>query len=93
MDPENSNVYFMLNPKWEISPEDGNRMTIVAIYYTLTTLATIGLGDYHPLTSAERLLCAFVLISGITLFSYVLNKLSKIAITGGLDNLQEENLE
>lgn len=44
----------------------------MAMYYALTTLATVGLGDLHPKSTAEMFVCGFMMISGVCLFSYVL---------------------
>lgn len=41
-------------------------------YYTFTTLSTVGLGDYHPRSNAERVLCAIILLVGSTMFSYIM---------------------
>jgi len=38
----------------------------------LTSLSTIGLGDLHPRSNAERLLVAFLLIGGVAIFSYIM---------------------
>lgn len=45
------------------------------IYYSLTSLSTIGLGDFHPITSYERILCSFLFLIGVVLFSYALGQL------------------
>jgi hypothetical protein len=41
-------------------------------YFTFTTLATIGFGDYHPLADEERLWTVFVFISGVSVISYLM---------------------
>lgn len=41
-------------------------------YYTFTTLSTVGLGDFHPRSNAERVLCAIILLVGSTMFSYIM---------------------
>ena len=41
-------------------------------YFTFTTLATIGFGDYHPLADEERFLTVFVFLSGVSVFSYLM---------------------
>ena len=47
----------------------------MAMYYALTTLSTVGFGDIYPVTDAERLICGFVMISGVSMFSYIANQL------------------
>lgn len=48
------------------------RMTITLTYYSFTSLSTVGFGDLHPRADTERLLCAFILLSGVTIFSLIM---------------------
>lgn len=41
-------------------------------YYSLTTLSTIGFGDYHPKSNSERFVIAFVLLVGVMVFSLIM---------------------
>jgi hypothetical protein len=43
---------------------------IIAIYFSFTSLSTVGFGDYHPRSDPERLLVAFILLFGVAIFSY-----------------------
>jgi len=62
----------MLNSKFALN-EDENVQIEVLIYYSLSTLSTIGLGDFHPITEFERLMSVFVLLfGGVLIFSYCL---------------------
>ena len=45
---------------------------IVVTYWAFTTLSTVGFGDYYPRSNAERLLCAFILLFGVNIFSYIM---------------------
>jgi len=47
-------------------------------YFTFTTLATIGFGDYHPLADEERLWTVFVFISGVSVISYLMGVFTEI---------------
>ena len=38
-------------------------------YWSLTTLATVGYGDYHPISNSEMLVCCLVFLSGTTAVS------------------------
>ena len=42
------------------------------VYYSFTTLATIGFGDFHPLADEERIIVAFLFLSGTSIFSYMM---------------------
>lgn len=55
--------------------DSGASLTIKAMYFALTSLSTVGFGDYYPINNFERLLTSFVLLIGVMLFSYVLSEL------------------
>jgi hypothetical protein len=46
--------------------------SVLMIYYAFTTLSTVGFGDFHPRSNSERLLCAFILLTGVAIFSYIM---------------------
>ena len=41
----------------------------------MTSLTTVGFGDYYPKNDHERLVGAFVLLTGVASFSYILGEL------------------
>ena len=43
------------------------RSAIAVSYWGFTTLTTIGLGDYHPRSDYERILCSVVFLVGVTI--------------------------
>ena len=45
-------------------------LTILSTYYALTTLTTIGFGDFYPVTEQERIVIAFLFLFGVSIFSY-----------------------
>ena len=46
------------------------RMWIV-VYYSFTTLSTVGFGDYNPKSNFERLIMIVVFVVGVALFSII----------------------
>tara|TARA_B110000285_G_scaffold232622_2_gene304092 strand:- start:279 stop:611 length:333 start_codon:yes stop_codon:yes gene_type:complete len=50
----------------------------VALYYSFTSLSTIGLGDFNPRSNLERLVCSFLLLFGVAIFSYIIGTLMEI---------------
>ena len=48
---------------------------VVVTYWAFTTLSTIGLGDYHPVSDYERICASFVLLFGVALFSFIMGEL------------------
>lgn len=41
-------------------------------YFSFTSLATVGFGDYVPISNGERLFIALVLLFGVSMFSYIM---------------------
>ena len=68
--------YFNLDGDWRTRAEK----VIISSYYGFTTLTTIGFGDYHPRSDNERLLCSFIFLFGVSVFSYILNNFLEILI-------------
>ena len=49
-------------------------------YFGLTTLSTIGFGDYLPKSTYEKLIIAFVMLFGVVVFSYIMGNLIEIML-------------
>ena len=63
--------------------EDGVHATdyrqIVSLsYYALTTLSTVGYGDYLPKSPYEKLTMGLTLLIGVTVFSLIMTKLMDV---------------
>lgn len=54
-----------------IEMEPGETVILI-IYYTFTSLSTVGFGDLHPRGNLERLACAAMLMLGVAVFSAVM---------------------
>ena len=48
------------------------------MYFAVTTLTTVGLGDIVPKSNTERLLIAFAMLIGVAIFSYFLAELGEM---------------
>lgn len=46
--------------------------TIIFLYFSFTSLTTVGFGDYHAKSNLERLVMAFFLLFGVAIFSYIM---------------------
>ena len=42
------------------------------MYFASTSLSTVGFGDYNPKSDIERVLCSFILMFGVSIFSYIM---------------------
>ena len=47
-------------------------VAIISLYYSFTTLSTIGFGDFHPKHDYERIFCAIIMVGGVMVFSYIM---------------------
>lgn len=50
-------------------------------YFAFTTLSTIGYGDLHPKTDAERLAAAVIMLVGVVVFSFIMEAFTRIVLT------------
>lgn len=48
------------------------------IYYSFTSLSTVGFGDFNPKSDFERLICMFILMFGVAIFSYIMGNFIQI---------------
>jgi hypothetical protein len=46
---------------------------IAMMYFTLTALATVGYGEYHPSSVCERMAFSLIMLAGATFYSVLLN--------------------
>lgn len=51
---------------------------IVSCYFALTTLATVGYGDYYPISNLERIIAVFIMLCGVAFFSYIMGSFIEI---------------
>lgn len=47
---------------------------IIFVYFSFTSLTTVGFGDYHPRSDFERVYIAFSLLFGVAIFSYIMGE-------------------
>ena len=72
---------FVLNGDWTIFRKKTNFETlIISMYFAMTSLSTVGFGDYYPRNNYERLLGSLILLSGVTIFSFVMARLQGMII-------------
>ena len=51
---------------------DGLENSILSVYFAMTTLSTIGFGDYYPISNWERIVMIFYFIGGVAVFSIIM---------------------
>ena len=53
--------------------KDALDLVIISTYFSLTSLTTIGLGDYRPVNNLERSICSFILLFGVSILSFIMS--------------------
>jgi len=48
------------------------------MYFAFTTLTTVGLGDFHPKNSQERILCSIAMLFGVLCTSILMDNFTKM---------------
>ena len=50
------------------------------MYFMMTSLSTVGFGDFYPVNDLERVIGSFLLLFGVIVFSYIMMKLADMII-------------
>ena len=58
--------------------ESHSKLMIKMWYFGLTTLSTIGYGDYSAKSSNEKIILGFGMLFGVSVFSYIMGNLIEI---------------
>ena len=77
---ENSDENYFIKHN-ALGVEEGNSewdQLIVSCYYALTTLSTVGYGDYYPVSNAERVMAVVIMLTGVAFFSYIMGNFIEI---------------
>jgi hypothetical protein len=48
---------------------------IISCYFALTTLSTVGYGDYFPISNFERVFAILIMLFGVAFFSFIMGNL------------------
>jgi len=75
-------------PDTSLFPEQFSRY-IAALYWSTTTLATVGYGDVTARTDPQRLYAIFVMFTGVGLFGYVIGDIA--SLVANLDMARAEH--
>jgi voltage-gated potassium channel len=51
---------------------------IAALYFTVTTIVTVGYGDISAFNSEERVFCIFLMLTGVISFSFATGTLASL---------------
>ena len=74
--PEGQNQGFIL--EFGLREKTPGEVTVIVMYFAITTLSTVGFGDFNPRSNFERALCASFLFIGVGVFSYIMSEFTEI---------------
>jgi len=60
--------------------DDDTDKLIKVWYYAITTLSTIGFGDFSPVSIQEKFIACFILLFGVAIFSFIMGQFIEILI-------------
>jgi hypothetical protein len=72
------NDYNTFIKEFGLQDQESMYQLIISAYYALTTLSTVGYGDYYPISSPERLVAVIVMLIGVAFFSYIMGNFIEI---------------
>mmetsp|Transcript_10851 Transcript_10851/g.18162 ORF Transcript_10851/g.18162 Transcript_10851/m.18162 type:complete len:747 (+) Transcript_10851:337-2577(+) len=58
--------------QFELGSNEDLTNAVIVVYYAFTSLSTVGFGDYHPKNNIERIVCSFILLFGVAIFSFMM---------------------
>ena len=64
--------YFIGCYGWELNSITAPDIAITCMYFAITSLSTVGFGDLTPRSDLERAVGAFLLLSGVAIFTYIM---------------------
>jgi len=63
-----------------VEPSNPEKL-ITCMYYALTTLSTVGYGDYRPISVVEKIFGSIIQIIGVTFFSILMNQFIDVVVS------------
>ena len=51
---------------------------VISWYYSMTTLTTVGYGDYYPISNIEIIVAVVYMLCGVVFFSYIMSSVIEI---------------
>jgi len=61
-------------PFFNMHNDEEGLIILKCFYYAFTSLTTVGLGDFRPISTVEYGFCGFMLFSGVLVFSYIMGE-------------------
>ena len=66
---------------------DRSDLYLTSFYFTITTITTVGYGDFSAKTFTEKIVCIFIMLAGVIGFA-----MASGAVTNYIDQVDEQNV-
>lgn len=77
-----------------IDDAGNSQLYLTSIYFTITTITTVGYGDFHAISFVEKIINIFIMIMGVIGFSYASGSFTSYIQTNAQNNkVLDEKLE
>lgn len=63
---------------YKLNDNTNTRNAVLALYFSFTTLSTVGFGDFAPKSNFERIMGSIIMVFGVTLFSIIMGDFVQI---------------
>ena len=67
--------------QFELEEKSTYDLIITFWYFSFTTITTVGLGDYYPVSNFDRLFFSFYILAAVLVFSVVMSELDEVLRT------------
>jgi hypothetical protein len=54
---------------------------VASLYFILTTLSTVGYGDFYPIAIVEKIIGSIIMFCGVIYFSLLMGKFIEIVLS------------
>ena len=76
---DSDEINFLQNgDDWYLESLPKFEFNVIILYFTFTSLSTVGFGDYYPISNEERIAGAIMLLSGVAMFSYLMGQFLEV---------------
>ena len=65
---------------------------VASVYWSITTMTTVGYGDITPASTHERLYACLAMLLGATLFGYVIGNVAAMSMSADPAKLRRQDM-
>ncbi len=76
--PEGTAITFLHNGGYNMYDMSVYKRVVTCMYFIMTTLTTVGYGDFYPLSNAERIYIILVQLVGVSFYSYIMGNFIEV---------------